>query len=283
MKPLQKFILEFNFKMSQVFWGWIPCLNGRLSFSILGGFLRESPSKEIKSFTENGFLCKTQRNLRDGIFSRNQNSFLALKASKLDTKTNDLEFCFSGSSSITRDIKLDRLNGQIHIKCIEQIQKDALNSQNLIFTTDVTVFRNGRCRFENGIIGDNVIWSDASEKEVVIEYLTSQSYMFVRDVFHRHKHHTASSDTIIDIYAENNKDWESHICFDLSRYVIKYKKSGISRIIEKLGTLAYLEAFMQTIKPEVRKKLFSSDSINILKSSLEIEQRKISVDRQERL
>lgn len=256
-----------------IYCGWIPCITGRLSFSVIGRFQNNIERIYTRDTDNVNLFCQEHRNPRDGIFERKKR--LSFLSSILSNKIEDLKFIFvatgrAGASGFFRKVK-----GKVFIilGARQEINfSERFLSKNGIFCTDVTIERNGRCYFKNGKVFNNVRWNDGSSVDEVVEYLTSQAFMYLRDVFHRHRHHSPTTDTIIDIYPANGPSWQKKIIFDLTRYIIKYASRNSSGSYENaMGTLAYLKAFRETIGVGQQNNIFSDSNLDTINSSLTIE------------
>lgn len=255
-----------------IYFGWIPCVSGRLSFSVCGKFCETIDRKYYRHGKILGLYCSQNRNLRDGIFSRP--GHLNFLASVLTSRTEDLYFEFLGSSFKCNNGTFTEVNGAVSIRIGSPIHmSDSINYEDQIFSVKFHLKRNGECTFFSSLISENVTWDADSNTKEVAQYLTSQCYMFVRDLMHRHRHHEATSDTIIKIHSRHGKlSWRLKVCYDLMRYVVKYTSGSTPKSYNNsLGTLSYMESFMSLLSESEKNYSFSNENLNSLKGSLKSE------------
>ncbi|WP_152553000.1 hypothetical protein [Nitratireductor basaltis] len=90
--------------------------------------------------------------------------------------------------------------------------------------------------------------------EDIDHILASQGYFFLRDLFHTHKFHSPTTDTIIDVYRDR-EDWKREVNYALARKVIALRRQNTVRSIRKaIGVLSYLEAFRKHLLDEQQRK-----------------------------
>jgi hypothetical protein len=77
--------------------------------------------------------------------------------------------------------------------------------------------------------------------------VAAQVYSFLRDIGHRHQHHSNTSDTIIDLHSIEGGDdveWRLKTLYGIYRRVISFKRqSDIAVQIQSVGLIAYAKAF----------------------------------------
>ncbi|EAP78236.1 hypothetical protein ISM_08065 [Roseovarius nubinhibens ISM] len=102
----------------------------------------------------------------------------------------------------------------------------------------VKIFRNGETR---------VIFENDDKLSVEAEHRgASQVFFFLRDVTHSHKHHSPSSDTILDVtpLSEGPQAWKRETLYSLYRWVIHRKRDqSLAELVNCKGVLSYAKAF----------------------------------------
>lgn len=80
----------------------------------------------------------------------------------------------------------------------------------------------------------------------LLKWVADQAYFFLRDLTHKHQHHSLSSDTIL-ILQERHRDelgWRKNIIFSLQYYIIRSKRFGdVESIYQAQGVLGYCMSF----------------------------------------
>lgn len=112
----------------------------------------------------------------------------------------------------------------------------------------------------NGIVRITSVDFDESKTSRHTDHIVcSQIFFFLKDIIHRHQHHHPKTDTILDIYNEDDPSWACEILRALYKKVLTFKRDQTEGIYSSsLGVLAYIKAF----------KKVCSDDLNIKKESL---------------
>jgi len=254
------------------FCGWIPCVSSRLSFSVAGRFTRDTLRNYYRDDNRLGLYCGQKRNLSDAKLTRST-SWVAPVLESFSSGKEKLYFEFFAHSKKGQSGTFKKLRGTILVSVEKPSFPYGFQERNKIFSVDCTLFRNGFCYFSSPQIGSNTKWNEGSTEANVKEYMTAQTYMFLRDLLHRHKHHDGSTDTIIDIYKPTQQPhWKLRLKFDLMRYVIKYTSGRTPKsYTNSMGTLAYVSAFADLFPERLKKSGFSEFNISAIKDSLESE------------
>lgn len=91
--------------------------------------------------------------------------------------------------------------------------------------------------------------------------LAAQLFFFLKDIGHRHKHHDAKTDTIVDLYdldTDSELDWRLSTLYSMYRRIISNKRGyNISSQFKSLGLLAYAKAFKYICLEELPKPIVS--------------------------
>lgn len=147
-----------------------------------------------------------------------------------------------------------------------------------VFEVTFRLKRNGMCGFKNIVISDSLITFEGARKHFE-EYLVSQSYMFLRDMVHRHKHHDPKSDTFLDLKTVTHNPRpltaiKNSISYDLGKMVITQPlKDEPETIQNSLGILAYLNSFQNSVGVTTYDETHSAT----IKASLNAEYSKINM------
>lgn len=260
------------------YWGWVPNKTGAISFTQIGSQcgldllydkVRETPDACH-------VVCVQNRTLKldDSLFdwrSRLNNSLL---------NKEDTNFILSAQCR-KRIGSSPHLTGRIICK-FGKIRKDSIDrdlTQNeQVFEVTFRLKRNGMCGLTNLVVSENTTYH-GEDHEHFKEYLISQSYMFLRDMVHRHKHHDPKSDTFLDIRKATNEpgamtSLKKHISYNLGKMVIKQPtKSEPDTIQNSLGILAYLSSYQNSFNVST----YPDGHMGATKASLDAEYSRVSM------
>lgn len=87
-----------------------------------------------------------------------------------------------------------------------------------------------------------------------------QAYFFLRDLAHRHQHHTPNAESILSLqeYPESDLGWASKVVFSLYLSIVTAKRgNGAEDNADALGILAYAKSFKAAIKRRADDALFN--------------------------
>lgn len=102
------------------------------------------------------------------------------------------------------------------------------------------------------------------------QVVASQMFFFIKDIVHRHQHHDASTDTLINLYPFNERDdlhWRWQVIYSLYYQAIDGKRSTReARHGDALGIIAYADAFQKICA--IHKKELPFFSREALKDSI---------------
>jgi len=144
-----------------------------------------------------------------------------------------------------------------------------LGDQDALFIVKFKLQRSGEARFYKLIFSDHVIEANNFE-EAERSYFYVQSYIFLKDMVHRHRHHNAEDDTFVEM-RRCVGDWRRNIAFQLMKRVIRRPVSGdADSYQEAIGILSYLKAYQHNVA-----EVYSLDSLNAMSGSLSAEYNKM--------
>ena len=128
------------------------------------------------------------------------------------------------------DIRLDRILGA-HI------------SPHSLASVLYSIQRNGIVTIEVDTLPPADVISEFSDFEQTI---ASQCYFFLRDLLHKHKFHSPTTDKILDVY--RSSDWPALVNYALARKAIRLRRDGRrNSLYRALGVLSYLQSFRDNI------------------------------------
>lgn len=96
---------------------------------------------------------------------------------------------------------------------------------------------------------------NGSKARHVRHILAAQLFYFLRDVGHRHRHHAAGTDTIVDLHEADETDdvsWRRRTLYNIYRRIISNKRTNnVEAHFRSLGLLAYAKAFKHICDEEL--------------------------------
>ncbi|MER9654495.1 hypothetical protein NKJ26_13380 [Mesorhizobium sp. M0152] len=260
--------------------GWVPTVNGRLSYKIIGESRHPTMAEYANVGTpEYQFVLAIQsRNTTDVLFhwllakffqiSGDFNFVFCARARRGSKSPDDpligrIYVVRPGSDS---SIQLkEKMQGWLHsLRSAEYgVEKAELcklfGSLHLELTNicdlraNVILHRNGMISISKMSFSDDEIYQNslqyANNDHVEIESLwADQLYYFVRDISHQHQHHSPDADTMITTYRVRGRsmDWCNRVIYALYFYIINSKRRlEPTEQVRVLGVLAYLNSFKQ--------------------------------------
>lgn len=253
--------------------GWIPNKTGKLSFSQIG---KQSPNNVI-------FETESECN-NNCSYLVAQNRLFKLDDTALNyysrylrplNLVEDVIFTISAKSRKRRK-NSDYLIGQVWCK-LGNVNEDTflnnIGSCEKVFSASYVVHRKGACKIHNVEFGPDINFngpeSDAKE------WIASQTYMFLKDILHRHKHHPESSDTFIDLKAvSDGSHWKRYVAYNLGKMAIKGPDvENPITFKNTIGVISYLESLLESFKID---DIYTNKNIEAWKSSLEAEHSNIT-------
>ncbi|MQU91739.1 hypothetical protein [Sinorhizobium meliloti] len=273
--------------------GWVPTVNGRLSFKIIGETRYPTEPEYVNSADGSHLYVAAlqSRQLSDVLFEP--------VAGRLLGYSGRFEFILCARSRKVRSSPDSKLIGRIflfhrstfanskakgifrsRVKSMRALDPGALNpglkeeylqlSQALRsrcdLYMDVVVNRDGIVTLSHLKWGDQRLERNTEQHAVAIGFdlehgIADQMYFFVRDLTHQHQHHGNDADTIITTQRQEKPDdmsWCLEIMYSLYFHIITVKrKENPSEHVRALGILAYLQSYKNIIKR--RKELIQSD------------------------
>lgn len=268
--------------------GWVPTNTGALSFSSIG--YQYKFSNRIFGYNKtldddlNVYVVEPRK-------LRQDDSFYAGVVSMLPTGAqifynNDTHFvlhavcenqCNRNSplrgviKCVSGDLQYEDLESARGSAEFDALFDDEINKATLIFSVEFLLERTGQVTFENFLQSENLSLYDPNEE--FDKSATYQSYMFLRDMAHRHKHHHHGDDKFLGLKA-STEDWKDSVAFDLGRQIIRQPKSSVSSTyLDVIGVTAYLETFQNLFLK--KSPIYSEDQLASLRESLKSENQRI--------
>lgn len=98
------------------------------------------------------------------------------------------------------------------------------------------------------------IFPGTTPKKDMVHDAISQLYFFLKDISHKHYHHSGRSDTTIDILEDaESKIWRREILYSLFRKIVSLRRHGtIYCLNQAQGILAYAKAFQDIFGEKYR-------------------------------
>ena len=276
--------------MNKEYTGWIPTVGGRLSFSVIG---ETSHPQEALFFNEAGQKKRCifgfqHRDLSDAspfLFYKSIYNYLngisgdfifALYGSANDV-ADDLDAPFEGKillfySDQQREVS-QALNYELaRLSALddEASQQDFLTNtlepnllslykQHGIYMLDVVLDRSGRvtCSTPDSGLPKKLFNErhDISGLQDVEKHVASELFFFLKDVCHRHQHHSPRTDTIVDLHdtSENKLLWKNETLRALYKRVLDFKRSSSpGTSYSALGMLSYIRSFKRTFCSDIQ-------------------------------
>jgi hypothetical protein len=136
-----------------------------------------------------------------------------------------------------------------------------LCSRNCLFQSTFTLHRNGvvdiAVNSEMEVSQDAPSLPKSSAHRRHVEHiLAAQLFFFLKDIGHRHQHHNARTDTIVDLYnvsdEGNDLTWRLGTLYSIYRRIISNKRTrNVNAYFSSLGLLAYAKAFKHVCKEQL--------------------------------
>lgn len=249
--------------------GWVPTAGGRLSYSIIGDSSHPTLAEtaNVADNKKRRILCLQKRNLLDSSLPIFKNTF-----ARLFLKTSG-SFHFFLNAESSNDFSSENLKGRLYLfhkdslittdiqKCIHEL-KTAITKLNKFNTssssTDIDSFYLNEIQShlksaDNSYLfcadfdlnRDGIVKIDFNGAPADLEHIIcAQFFFFLKDIAHRHQHHHPKTDTILDVYREDNPHWPDQVLRALYKKVLDFKRSSNQGVYSSaLGVLAYIGAF----------------------------------------
>jgi hypothetical protein len=272
--------------------GWVPTVNGQLSFRHVGEGRSPTASIYANITTElNRFVLAYQmRPLSDVLFqsvihyvcsiSGKFWFVLAAKTRERPGETDELigligiyksreDWRGNAESSVRGAIK--HLNEELRFS-LEPIRDRTIETtfieadRGIAETTDIQIafhlFRNGKVFFSKPAFRNSELeyasrnYAESCGHDFA-RWIADQCYFFLRDIAHRHQHHTPTSDTILILQKRDREDlqWRKNIIFSLYYFIIRSRRfSDLTSLYQSLGVQAYAMAFKSICEDELHER-----------------------------
>lgn len=264
--------------------GWVPTVNGRLSFKLIGETRYPSEPEYVNSADGSHLYVAAlqSRQLSDVLFepvagrllgySGHFDFVLCARARRAptspDSKLIGRIFLFHRQTFIQTNAK-HIFRGSV--KSMRALDPGALNlglkqqylalGQELLsrcdLYMDVILNRDGILTLSHLRWGNQHLERNTEEHADAIGFdlehgIADQMYFFVRDLTHQHQHHGNDADTIITTQRQAKSDdmsWCLEIMYSLYFHIITVKrKENPSEHVRALGILAYLQSYKNIIQ-----------------------------------
>ncbi|WP_256753317.1 hypothetical protein [Mesorhizobium sp. Mes31] len=275
--------------------GWVPTVNGRLSFKLIGEsrYPSEADYANFSTVSHQYALAVQTRNLSDVLFDRFLSALLSVSGefnfylcgrSRRGPGSADAyligklyvfrRFC-EGSYAVSGGIKhlLTQMRNTTFLDQDDGAQSSYLSAHDLLasncdISADFVLRRNGMISISKLAWSDNEFARNSvdyeQDRHVDLEQsVADQLYFFVRDISHQHQHHGPDADTIITTHRSqaDNLQWCNGVIYSLYFHIINIKRrSDPIEHVRVLGILAYLQSFKKVaeIRAEQIKKTAQS-------------------------
>ena len=295
--------------MSLTYKGWIPNVLGNLSFKLIGHSGHPFPfTSSVKEDKDKLLLYCIQKRIPNDYqipvpVSGKLYLYISSFIARLFRKEN-IESAYIMLSSGQHDETgtVQTISGTIYhiLKKTQSAQKKSFNTilshkknsddnkfkelleQEAFFICDISINRQGICELTARKADESKYSSDPVENKKTIKALIDQSYYFIKDAFHSHKHHNHSEDSLISTHLidDSADSWSDKTLKNLYRYIL-HQRSLLNR--EILGIFCYIRTFEQIINletKETQKNLFdrtiSLEQLeNSVKTAIEAKEKKV--------
>lgn len=270
--------------MNKEYTGWIPTVGGRLSFSVIGQtshpqealFVNEAGQSQRCIF---GFQHRDLSDASPFLFYKSiynylngiSGDFIFALYGSADDVADDLDAPFVGKILLFYNDQQREVSQALNYELArlsalddEVSQQDFLTNtlepnllslyrQHGIYMLDITLERNGQvtCNvptesFAKKIFNERHNISGLIDVE---KHVASELFFFLKDVCHRHQHHSPRTDTIVDLHdtSENKLLWKNETLRALYKRVLDFKRSSSpGTSFSALGILSYIRSFKRT-------------------------------------
>lgn len=269
--------------------GWVPTVNGRLSFKLIGDTRYPREPDYVNSYDgAHQYVAALQsRQLSDVLFEpvlgrilgysgefdcilcarsrrapSSPDSKLIGKAylfHRATFKRSGARHKFSAALGSMRRFYPGTTNTQLKEEYIELSNTMARLCD---LSVEVVLNRDGvitlhRVQWNNPTLARNTL-DHSGEIDFDFEHgIADQIYFFIRDLTHQHQHHGNDADTIITTHRVNSPQdltWALEIMYSLYFHIITVKrKENPAEHVRALGILAYLQSYKNIIKRRSEK------------------------------
>lgn len=288
--------------MSLTYKGWIPNVLGNLSFKLIGH--SGHPFPFISTVDENKdklSLCCIQKRIPNDyqiplpIAGKLYLYISTLVARFLKKENIESTYVMLSSGQHDKTGTVQTISGTIYhiLKKTQSAQKKAFNEtlsyedstndkafinfleEEAFFICDININRQGICELTARKTDESKYSSDPEENKATIKALIDQSYYFIKDAFHSHKHHNHSEDSLISTHLVDNSpdSWSDKTLKNLYRYIL-HQRSLLDRKL--LGIFSYIRTFEKIIKLESEQEN-KAEQKNLFDRTISLEQLENSV------
>lgn len=257
----------------------MPNATGNLSFSLIG--IDGQPSACLcRHFVSDGrrrILVQQRRNLSDNLlFKKKRDSA---------TTVHNFDFTMLAISGGHGPDRVGVLRGWIFVhegSTIDDLLSDGHQidiraersnaAATARFAVSFRLYRTGRLELRAPTqFGLRDVRFGHQEKllpDEALQPLVAQCFYFLRDITHRHQHHSNQSDTLTTVWpAQDRSLWIRETLYELHRRVLMLRRQRSPRGQEDaLGILAYVSAFESAIAEPFRKQREKSITIGFVPS-----------------
>ena len=126
--------------------------------------------------------------------------------------------------------------------------------------------------------------ADGDDKNYFHDLLCRQAFYFLKDICHRHQHHSPKTDTLADLYVSSDDvEWRREVLYALYRKIIHFKRNRTEdAILDSMGTLAYAQAFQTICGKNTRDGQLPDFDNKSLACSLESAYKELTLEKENR-
>ena len=127
--------------------------------------------------------------------------------------------------------------------------------------------------------------SECADTSHYRDLLCRQAFYFIKDICHRHQHHSPKTDTLADLYIlTDDISWRKDVLYALYRKIIHFKRHRTEdAVLDSMGTLAYAQTFYKLCLEKVVAAQLPDFHNESLKFSLEAAYKELTANKENRL
>lgn len=121
-----------------------------------------------------------------------------------------------------------------------------------------------------------------AEKSHFYDLLCRQAFYFLKDICHRHQHHSPKTDTLADLYLfTDDISWRRDTLYALYRKIIHFKRNRTEdAVLDSMGTLAYAQSFHAICERNNKNHQLPAFDDESLTCSLEAAYKELTLERE---
>lgn len=156
------------------------------------------------------------------------------------------------------------------------------------FWVDFCMHRNGetniRLDTEERFCANATQIPTSTDKNHFHDLLSRQTFYFLKDIYHRHQHHSPKTDTLADLYVSSNDiAWRREVLYALYRKIIHFKRNRTEdAVFDSMGMLAYAQAFQSICRKSSQHHQLPDFDNRSLECSLEAAYKDLTHERDRR-